>query len=199
MNNLTWQNLKVTKQHRLMQKKQPSYVLWFTGLSGSGKSTLANALEQALFERGLHTYLLDGDNLRHGLNQDLGFSETDRTENMRRVGEVSKLFTDAGLIVLAAFISPFQSDRSFIKDLIGEENVIDVYLDTPLSVCEQRDTKGLYKQARAGKIKGFTGIDSPYEAPKSADIVFNTDIMSVNDCVSIILAYLGRRLLLPSV
>lgn len=189
-NNVTWQPSHVTKTQRSVHKLQSSYVIWFTGLSGSGKSTLANALDRALYERGQHTCLLDGDNLRHGLNQDLGFSDTDRTENIRRVGEVTKLFTDSGLIVLAAFVSPFQRDRSFIKELVGDKNVIEVYLDTPLSVCERRDPKGLYQKAREGEIKGFTGIDSPYEVPKAADIVINTDLVSVELSVNIILEYL---------
>ncbi|MEP7729509.1 adenylyl-sulfate kinase [Marinomonas primoryensis] len=199
MNNLTWQNANITKNQRRLQKKQSSYVVWFTGLSGAGKTTLANALDHALFKQGLHTFLLDGDNLRHGLNKDLGFSEEDRTENIRRVGEVAKLFTDAGLIVLAAFISPFQNDRKCIKEAIGKRNIIEIYLDTPLSVCEKRDIKGLYQKAREGKIIGFTGIDSPYEVPESSDIVLNTGVVSVNDCVSIILEYLEERSLLSSV
>lgn len=192
--NLVWQETIITQGDRAAQKAQSPCVIWFTGLSGAGKSTLANALEVALFERGKHSYLLDGDNLRHGLNQDLGFSEADRTENIRRVGEVAKLFVDAGLIVLAAFISPFQTDRASIKDLIGECKMVEVYLDTPLSVCESRDTKGLYRKARSGELKGFTGIDSPYEAPESADIVINTEAVSVVDSVAIILAYLDRHL-----
>ncbi|WP_421850627.1 adenylyl-sulfate kinase [Marinomonas sp.] len=191
--NIVWQETIITQGDRAAQKTQSPCVVWFTGLSGAGKSTLANALEAALFERGKHSYLLDGDNLRHGLNQDLGFSEADRTENIRRVGEVAKLFVDAGLIVLAAFISPFQTDRASIKDLIGEYKMVEVYLDTPLSVCESRDTKGLYRKARAGELKGFTGIDSPYEAPESADIVINTGAVSVVDSVAIILAYLDRH------
>jgi len=180
----------VTKEQRLVQKNQSSYVIWFTGLSASGKSSLANALDHALYERGLHTFLLDGDSLRLGLNQDLGFSKLDRTENIRRVGEVAKLFTDAGLIVLAAFISPLQNDRSLIKTLIGEENFIEVYLDTPLSICEKRDPKGLYKKVRVGEIKGFSGIDSPYEVPEAANIVINTDNFLIEHCVDIILNYL---------
>jgi adenylylsulfate kinase len=177
----------------MVQKSQKAYVVWFTGLSGSGKSTLANALDCSLYDQGLHTYVLDGDNLRHGLNRDLAFSEADRQENIRRVGEVAKLFTDSGLIVLAAFISPFDSDRSLIKTLIGEENIIEVYLDTPLNICEKRDPKGLYKMARNGQIKSFTGIDSPYEVPKSADIVLNTEVLSEQECVDIILNYVMSK------
>lgn len=193
VNNLVWHTSHVTKEQRLAQKNQSAYVIWFTGLSGSGKSTLANALDRALYECGLHTFVLDGDNLRHGLNRDLAFSEADRQENIRRVGEVSKLFTDAGLIVLAAFISPFDSDRSLIKTLIGEENIIEIYLDTPLEICEKRDPKGLYKMARKGEIKSFTGIDSPYEAPKSANLVLNTSVLSEQQCVDIILNYLMSK------
>lgn len=189
--NINWMTSPhITKAQRALQKNQTPYVVWFTGLSGAGKSTLANALDQALYERGFHTFLLDGDNLRQGLNRDLGFSEADRTENIRRVGEVTKLFTEAGVIVLAAFISPFQSDRAFIKDCIGADNVIEVYLDTPLAVCEQRDPKGLYQKAREGKIHGFTGIDSPYNVPENAEIVINTDLVSVHLSVKIILEYL---------
>jgi adenylyl-sulfate kinase len=191
---VVWQETIIIQGDRAAQKAQSPCVIWFTGLSGAGKATLANALEAALFERGKHSYLLDGDNLRHGLNQDLGFSEADRTENIRRVGEVAKLFVDAGLIVLAAFISPFQMDRASIKDLIGDDHVVEVYLDTPLSVCEKRDPKGMYRKARNGEITGFTGIDSPYEAPESADIVINTGAVSNADSVAIILAYLDRHL-----
>ncbi len=147
-------------------------MLWFTGLSGSGKSTIANAVERLLFEMGQRSYLLDGDNIRHGLNKDLGFSDQDRVENIRRIGEVAKLFVDSGLIALTAFISPFVSDRQQARSLVKEGQFLEVYIDTPLEVCEQRDPKGLYKKARAGKIANFTGIDSAYEAPVSPRYIF---------------------------
>jgi adenylyl-sulfate kinase len=189
--NIVWHQHKVSKQARAMAKghNKPA-VLWFTGLSGSGKSTIANALEQKLFELGYHTYLLDGDNVRHGLNKDLGFNDADRVENIRRIGEVTKLFVDAGLIVMTAFISPFRSDRQLVRQLHADGEFIEVFIDTPLSVCEQRDPKGLYIKARAGEIKHFTGIDSAYEAPSNPDIHVKTDEMNIEECVSAILRYL---------
>jgi len=149
-------------------------VLWFTGLSGSGKSTIANLVEKSLAAEGKHTYLLDGDNIRHGLNKDLGFTDADRVENIRRVGEAARLFVDAGLIVLTAFISPFRSERRMARELLGEGEFLEVFVDTPLDVCMQRDPKGLYEKAKAGKIKNFTGIDSPYEAPEKAELTIRT-------------------------
>jgi len=149
-------------------------VLWFTGLSGSGKSTIANLVEAALFAQGRHTYLLDGDNVRHGLNRDLGFTDADRVENIRRVGEAAKLFVDAGLIVLVSFISPFRSERRMARDLVGQSEFIEVFVDTPIEVCMQRDPKGLYEKAMAGEIRNFTGIDSPYEAPEHAEVTLKT-------------------------
>lgn len=168
--NIVWHQHKVTKHSRAEHMQQKPAVIWFTGLSGSGKSTLANLLEQKLVTAGHYTYLLDGDNIRHGLCGDLGFSEKDRVENIRRIGEVSKLFVDAGLIVLTAFISPFKDDRNFCRQLLENHEFVEVFIDTPLEVCEQRDPKGLYQKARQGDIKHFTGIDSPYEAPDSAEI-----------------------------
>ncbi|EOJ7976825.1 adenylyl-sulfate kinase, partial [Campylobacter coli] len=150
--NLTWHTSSITKTQRAKLKNQKPRVLWFSGLSGSGKSTLANAVEKKLFERGFHTYLLDGDNVRHGLNKDLGFDEVSRVENIRRIGEVCKLFIDAGMIVLCAFISPFEKDRKLIKDLLDEDEYIEIFVDTPLEICEKRDPKGLYKKARNGEI-----------------------------------------------
>jgi adenylylsulfate kinase len=194
--NIVWHTHNVTKDNRSSQKKQKPVILWFTGLSGSGKSTVANALEQRLFELGHHTYLLDGDNVRHGLNKDLGFTDADRVENIRRIGEVAKLFVDAGLIVMTAFISPFRSDREMVRNLVSEGEFIEVFVDTPLDVCEQRDPKGLYKKARAGQIKNFTGLDSPYEAPLSADIVLNTSEQSLEQCVVQMTAYLQQRALI---
>ncbi|WP_020529644.1 adenylyl-sulfate kinase [Flexithrix dorotheae] len=166
---------KIKKEDRARLKKHKPVVLWFTGLSGSGKSTLAGALEQKLFEEEMHTYILDGDNIRTGLNKGLTFSDEDRKENIRRISEVAKLFADAGLIVLTAFISPFKEDRALAKSLIGEVEFMEVFVDCPLEVCEKRDVKGLYQKARDGKIKKFTGIDSPFEAPENADIVIHTD------------------------
>ena len=168
--NILWHATKVTQKDRLQRLNQRPCIIWFTGLSASGKSTIANAVEQQLFGRGHMTYLLDGDNLRHGLSQDLGFSEKDRIENIRRIGEVSKLFLDAGVIVLSAFISPFKADRQIARNLVNKGDFIEVFVDTPLEVCEQRDPKGLYKKARSGNITNFTGIDSPYEMPENPDI-----------------------------
>jgi bifunctional enzyme CysN/CysC len=172
--NVHWQALDVNKQARAAMKSQKPVVLWFTGLSGSGKSTIANLVEKSLAAEGKHTYLLDGDNIRHGLNKDLGFTDADRVENIRRVGETAKLFVDAGLIVLTAFISPFRSERRMARELLGEGEFLEVFVDTSLDVCMQRDPKGLYEKARAGKIKNFTGIDSPYEAPEKAEITIRT-------------------------
>lgn len=188
--NIVWHAHQVTKQMRVAQKQQKPCVIWFTGLSGSGKSTIANAVELKLFQRNKHTFLLDGDNVRHGLNKGLTFSEVDRIENIRRVGEVAKLFTDAGTIVLTAFISPFQKDRDMVRALMPDGDFIEVFIDTPLSVCEQRDPKGLYKKARAGQIKDFTGIDSPYEAPMHAEIVIRNDGIAVEEAADQVIHYL---------
>lgn len=167
-------------------KQQKPAVLWFTGLSGSGKSTIANAVESKLLSLGKHSYLLDGDNVRHGLNKDLGFSDTDRIENIRRIGEVAKLFVDSGTIVLTAFISPFTSDRDHARKLLGRDQFLEVFIDTPLAVCEQRDPKGLYKKARAGYIKNFTGIDSSYEAPANPEIHVKTANSTVEECAEFV-------------
>ncbi|WP_020592480.1 sulfate adenylyltransferase subunit CysN [Kiloniella laminariae] len=169
--NIVWQELDINKDKRAEQKGQKPCVLWFTGLSGAGKSTVANLVEKKLFAEGRHTYTLDGDNVRHGLNKDLGFTDADRVENIRRVSETARLFVDAGLLVLVSFISPFRSERRMARELMGEQEFIEVFVDTPLEVCEERDPKGLYKKARAGNIKNFTGIDSAYEAPENAEIV----------------------------
>ena len=168
--NIVWHQHEINKDTRGESLGQKPRVLWLTGLSGSGKSTLANLLEKKLHEKGKHTYLLDGDNVRHGLCGDLGFSDKDRVENIRRISEVAKLFVDSGMVVLTAFISPFQADRDFCRNLLAEGEFIEVYVDTPLEVCEQRDPKGLYKKARSGEIKHFTGIDSTYEAPQSPEV-----------------------------
>lgn len=168
--NVVWHSHPVSRADRESQHGHQGVVLWFTGLSGSGKSTVAGALEQALHQIGVSTYLLDGDNVRHGLCRDLGFSDDDRKENIRRVGEVAKLMVDAGLVVLTAFISPHRAERQMVRDMLGEGRFIEVYVDTPLAICETRDPKGLYKKARAGELRNFTGIDAVYEAPQPADI-----------------------------
>ena len=188
--NIRWQSLSVDKTLRAAMKQQRPRCIWFTGLSGSGKSTLANLLEKKLCERGMHTYLLDGDNLRHGLNRDLGFTEADRVENIRRVAEVAKLMVDAGLIVLASFISPFQAERQMARRLFDVAEFVEVFVDTPLSECERRDVKGLYAKARRGELKNFTGIDSAYERPENPELVVDTCSHSVEDCVEQIVNYL---------
>ena len=191
--NLTWHQAAVPKDDRARQKRQKPCVIWFTGLSGAGKSTLANALERALFERGHHCYLLDGDNVRHGLNRDLGFSDADRVENIRRIAEVAKLLVDAGLIAMTAFISPFRADRQLARDLLPADEFIEVHVATSLAVCEQRDPKGLYRKARAGQIPNFTGIDSAYEAPVNPELVVDTGAEDLDGCVQSLLAYLEQR------
>jgi len=194
--NVVWHEHKVGKRQRANQKAQRPCVIWLTGLSGSGKSTLANALEQRLFQRGYHSYLLDGDNVRHGLNQDLGFSTADRVENIRRIGEVAALFVDAGLIVITAFISPFRADRTMVRALVPEGEFIEVYVHASLEACERRDPKGLYAKARAGVIKDFTGIDSPYEPPERPELVIDTERDSVDLCVERVLNDLRERRIL---
>lgn len=190
---IVWHEHTVSREQKQKLKGHKSCVLWYTGLSGSGKSTVANAVEAKLFELGKHTYTLDGDNVRHGLNGDLTFSDKDRVENIRRISEVSKLFVDAGLIVSTAFISPFQSDREQARTLLGEGEFIEVFIDTPIEVCEQRDPKGLYKKARAGEIKNFTGIDSTYEAPVNAEIHVKTAEQSIEQSVEQIIDYLSQN------
>lgn len=188
--NTVWHQATVTRKRREALNGHRSAILWFTGLSGAGKSTLANAVEGALHEMGCQTYVFDGDNIRHGLCKDLGFSEADRTENIRRIGEVAKLCLDAGLMVLTAFISPFQKDRQWVRSIVPEGDFVEVYCHCPLAVCEQRDVKGLYRRARSGEIPNFTGISSPYEEPEHAEIVVNTDGHSVEECVDQVIAYL---------
>jgi bifunctional enzyme CysN/CysC len=168
-------------------------VVWFTGLSGSGKSTIANLVEKKLHAMGKHTFLLDGDNVRHGLNRDLGFTDADRVENIRRVGEVARLMTDAGLIVLTAFISPFRSERRMVRDLMAEGEFMEVFVNTPLDVAEARDVKGLYKKARSGQLKNFTGIDSPYEAPELAEVTVNTVELSAEEAADRVVAAILSR------
>ncbi len=191
--NIHWQAIDVDRDAHAAQKTQKAAVVWFTGLSGSGKSTIANLVEKKLHALGKHTFLLDGDNVRHGLNRDLGFTDADRVENIRRVGEVAKLMTDAGLIVLTAFISPFRSERRMVRDLMAAGEFIEVFVDTPLEVAESRDVKGLYKKARSGQLKNFTGIDSPYEAPEAAEIVVNTTDLTAEEAADrIVEAILAR-------
>lgn len=191
--NITWQSSNITRTQREQRYGQHSVVIWLTGLSGSGKSTLAFALEKELFAHECACYVLDGDNIRHGLNRDLGFSEQDRKENLRRIGEVAKLFMDAGNIVIAAFISPHAQDRQMVRDLFDEGDFIEVYIDCSLSACEERDPKGLYKKARAGEIPNFTGVSAPYEAPQQPELTIDTEHESVEQCVAKIIAELHQR------
>lgn len=190
--NIVWHEPKVNRDMREKLNGHRSAVLWFTGLSGAGKSTLAHAVEEHLHGMGIRTYVLDGDNVRHGLCGDLGFSEVARRENIRRIGEASKLFVDAGVVVLTAFISPFRSDRGQVRELLGSD-FIEIYCNTPIEVCESRDVKGLYKRARAGEIKDFTGISSPYEEPEAAELVINTDENSLEESVGFVADYLIGR------
>lgn len=196
-NNTVKQHFGVTRDARRNQRKHNSFLIWFTGLSGSGKSTIANELEKALFEQGIGTYLLDGDNVRQGLNKDLDFSQEGRQENIRRIAEVSNLLVDAGTVVLAAFIAPYKKDRAKIKEIVGKENYLEVYISTPIEVCEERDVKGLYKKARSGEIEHFTGISSPYEAPTTPDIEIDTVDVSVKDAVEMILQQIQTKLIYP--
>ncbi|MGI9916125.1 adenylyl-sulfate kinase [Vibrio owensii] len=191
--NIVWHQHSVDKQFRAGLKKQKPAVLWFTGLSGAGKSTVAGALENRLAELGYHTYLLDGDNVRHGLCSDLGFSEQDRRENIRRIGELAKLMADAGLIVLSAFISPHRAERQLVRDLLPEREFIEVFVNASLEVCEDRDPKGLYKKARAGEIPNFTGIDSEYQAPANPEIDLPAGEKSVEELVELCLIDLKQR------
>lgn len=188
--NIRWQKTSITKDDRQKLHGQKSCVLWFTGLSGSGKSTLANTVEERLHSLGVSTFLLDGDNLRHGLNKDLGFGESDRKENIRRVGEVAKLFVNSGIVVLTAFISPFSEERKKVRELLEEKEFIEIYTKCSLDVCEARDPKGLYKKARKGEIADFTGISSPYEAPQTPEIIVDTESMSIEQCTDHIIGYL---------
>lgn len=193
LNAIQWHDHTLNRQDRADQKGQRPCVLWFTGLSGAGKSTLANLVEQRLFELGYHSFLLDGDNVRHGLNKDLGFSDNDRVENIRRIGEVAKLMTDSGLIVLSAFISPFQKDRDLVRALFADREFLEVYVDAPLHICEQRDPKGLYRKARSGEIRHFTGIDSDYQPPVAPDIHVRTADHSATQCAERVIQQLSLR------
>ena len=191
--NIVWHQGAVTREDREQLNGHRGCTVWLTGLSGSGKSTIAVELEKRLLERGVRTYILDGDNIRHGLNKNLGFSPEDRTENIRRIGEVAKLFTDAGLVALTAFISPYRADRDQVRAIMQPGDFIEVFVDCPVEVCEQRDVKGLYKKARAGEIKEFTGISAPYEAPSKPELVLETSGQSVEKSALQILAYLERQ------
>ena len=191
--NTVWHNATVTRERREDQNSHKGVALWFTGLSGSGKSTLAHTLEEALHQMGCRTYVFDGDNVRHGLCADLGFSAEDRSENIRRIGEMVRLFVDAGVIALTAFISPFSKDRHGVRERVTSEDFIEVYCRCPLEICEQRDVKGLYKRARAGEIPEFTGISSPYEEPQDAELILDTGTTSLTDCVQQVLQLLGDR------
>jgi adenylylsulfate kinase len=188
--NVIYHQASVTRKRRNKLNNHRSIVLWFTGLSGSGKSTLAHGLEEKLFQKGCRTFVLDGDNVRHGLNSDLDFSEKGRTENIRRISEVSKLMLESGLIVMTAFISPFNKDRDEVRKLISSDDFIEIYCKARLETCEARDVKGLYKRARAGKIKNYTGIDSPYEKPENPELVIDTDQQSLEESMSNILDFL---------
>ncbi|MEN9205340.1 MAG: adenylyl-sulfate kinase [Thermostichales cyanobacterium DRC_bins_46] len=191
--NIVWHAGYVTRAQRERLNNHKSLTLWFTGLSGSGKSTLSHGVERRLFEMGCRTYVLDGDNVRHGLNSDLGFSDADRVENIRRVGETAKLFMDAGLIVLTAFISPFRSDRRLVRQSMAPGDFVEIYCHSPLEICEQRDVKGLYRRARAGEIPNFTGISSPYEVPEQPELILNTGSDSVETCINQVIDYLLQR------
>jgi adenylylsulfate kinase len=191
--NVTWEARRLSKDDYRRRNGHNSMVLWFTGLSGSGKSTLAHQLEERLFQKGRYTYILDGDNVRHGLNGDLGFSEADRRENIRRIGEVSKLFVDAGVIVLAAFISPFRVDREQVRALFEPAEFVEIHVRCDLQICEQRDPKGLYRKARSGKLPDFTGIDSPYEEPEHPELVIDTGKLDIATSIDLILDYLDRQ------
>jgi len=191
--NITWHGAKITKNDRWVKNSHKSALVWITGLSASGKSTIATELEYRMFQRSINTFVLDGDNVRHGLNKDLGFSVEDRKENLRRVGEVAKLLVEAGILTVAAFISPFRSDRSLIRKLFQEGEFLEVYLRCDLSVCESRDPKGLYKKARRGEIEEFTGISAPYEEPDEPEIVIETDRLSIGESVDVIIKVLREK------
>jgi adenylylsulfate kinase len=196
--NITWHQGDITRTDRERMKGHSGLTIWLTGLSAAGKSTLAIALEKALFNRGYHTYILDGDNVRHGLNRNLGFTPEDRAENIRRIGEVAKLFSDGGIINITAFISPYRSDRRAARELCGNDAFVEVFVDCPIDICEKRDPKGAYKKARQGLIKDFTGVSAPYEPPENPEIHLHTDTHDVDACVAKILGYLLRQGYIPN-
>ena len=197
--NIVWHQSSVDREAISQQRGHRSAILWFTGLSGSGKSTLANAVNVALHKNGYSTYVLDGDNIRHGLCKDLGFSDSDREENIRRIGEVSKLFLDAGIIVLTAFVSPFKVDRDNVRSSVGENDFVEIYCSADLGVCERRDTKGLYAKARNGEINDFTGISSPYEDPQSPELKIDTGNLEIDKCVDIIADLLLKKKIISKI
>lgn len=197
--NIKWHNLTIDRNKLEKMRGHKGMVIWFTGLSGSGKSTLANAVNEVLHLDGLSTYVLDGDNIRHGLCKDLGFSDEDREENIRRIGEVANLFMNAGIITITAFVSPFNNDRNKVRNIIGSKDFIEVYCSADIDVCESRDTKGLYKKARLGEIKEFTGISSPYEAPVNPEIVVDTGSLNLNDSVKEVINYLREQNLIERI
>ncbi len=188
--NIKWHHGKITKEDRVELLNQKGVTIWLTGLSGSGKSTIAVELEHALVENKHQAYILDGDNIRHGLNKNLGFSPEDRTENIRRIGQVAKLFTDANIITIAAFVSPYIEDRNNIRELLGKGEFIEIYVKCSVKICEDRDTKGLYKKARAGEVKNFTGISAPYEEPLNPEITIDSSVLSVEESTRVVLNYL---------
>jgi adenylylsulfate kinase len=196
MENIVWHNATVTRERRETQNGHKSCVIWFTGLSGSGKSTLAHAVEEQLHQRGCRTFVLDGDNVRHGLSSNLGFSEEDRRENIRRIGEAAKLMMEAGLVAMTAFISPFRADREAVRNLMPHGDFLEIYCKASLAICEDRDVKGLYKKARAGLIKNYTGIDSPYEEPVSPELIVDTEALDLDASVKRVLALLEARRIL---
>ncbi len=191
--NIVWHNVSVTRERRERLNKHKSVVVWFTGLSGAGKSTLAHALEERLYQMACRTYVFDGDNVRHGLCNDLGFSDADRTENIRRIGEMSRLTVDAGVITLTAFISPIEKDRNWVRNLFASGDFIEVYCRCSLKVCEERDVKGLYKRARAGEVADFTGISSVYDEPKNPELIIDTNNLTIDESVSRIVALMEER------
>ncbi|MBM7649814.1 adenylylsulfate kinase [Bacillus ectoiniformans] len=193
MSNIVWHDTTITKQNRRDKNKHHSAVFWFTGLSGSGKSTIANAAAKKLFDLQVQTYVLDGDNVRHGLNKDLGFSDEARKENIRRIGEVAKLFVDSGQLVFTAFISPFQEDRDTVRSLLEADEFVEVHVKCPIEECETRDPKGLYQKARKGEIPEFTGISSPYEEPVNPELILETDRFSIDECVEQLIDYMKKR------
>ena len=192
-NNIAWHHAVITRAHREKLNGHKGAALWFTGLSGAGKSTLAHAIEERLYYLGCRTFVFDGDNVRHGLCSDLGFSSEDRRENIRRIGEMVKLFVEGGIIAMTAFISPYRKDREWVRLLVGKENFVEIFCDCSLEICEKRDVKGLYAKARRGEIPEFTGISAPYEVPENPELHLKTDKMSLNDCVDVVVNYLLER------
>ena len=196
--NVVWQQQCVSRQQREKLNNHRGAILWFTGLSGAGKSTISSQVEAALHEKRVLTMVLDGDNIRHGLCSDLGFSEQDRQENIRRIGETAKLFMESGVVILTAFISPFRSDRQIARGLVNSEDFSEIYVECPLDICEERDIKGLYAKARKGEINNFTGISSPYEVPENANLIVNTDELDIHECVEKVIEYCQKNDIIPS-